>query len=141
MILPADTEILCEKVFASLASSLSQLVENIEWLTGVRDELYVPEILKPQLSRLKELEILGGFYNLHAHLESVVLTMMTYHYPEITSQHASKKSSTLKKNLLERYPHPREIQEFAPQRYVVPNKKPEGIYLEMDPEFAEQYGF
>jgi hypothetical protein len=84
-------------------------VENIEWLIETRQELYIPEILKPQLSRLKELEILGGFHNLHAHLESAVLTMMTYHYPEITSQYAIKKSTTLTKSALERYPHPREI--------------------------------
>lgn len=142
--LPADTAEICEKVFITLSLQLAQQVENIEWLTGVRQELYIPEILAPQLNRLKELEVLAGLYNFHAHLESSVLTAMVYLYPELAGQHAVKKAAYLTKIPWERYPDPREVfisQPKTVQQEMDALKQKEGIYLEMDERVANLYGF
>lgn len=139
--LPADTQELCENAFASFVFQIAQLVENIEWLTGARPNIYIPEILRPQLTRLKELEILGGFPNIHAHLESAVLSMMTYLYPEITAEHASKKAPMLSKPSLEKYPLAQDIAPVWYKNAPYPQKKRDGIYLEMDAKIAEHYGF
>lgn len=142
--LPTDTPLICEKVFVSLCFQLAKQVENIEWLTGARTELFIPEILKPQLSRLKELEVLAGLYNLHAHLESSVLSAMVYLYPELAWQYAVQKAAYLTKIPGERYPDPREIFVSQPktlQQQVDTPKQKEGIYLEMDERVANLYGF
>ena len=128
-------------MFITLANQVAIMPENVAWLTGVEPRLFIPEALKPQLKRLKDLEVLCATANYHEHFESTVAALISYNFPRLVSSHSVKKARGLKKAEVEYYPDPASLTEVETAEGKTIDKIDKSILLQMNPKVAEHYGY
>lgn len=139
--LPHNSKQILEKVFIAYVIELSKLLENIEWFMGVRKAVYIPHWLRSQLWKMKDIEVLWWFENLHEHLESMLASVISYYHPWVISKFALPASQKLNTLDLIKYPSLSDTRVFSENTETWKLEIRKWISLEMDPRVAEHFWF
>ncbi len=107
--LPENTQEIIEKVFISATIELAHLQQNMSWFMGERKQVFVPPEIEYQFRRLQEMEIALGLFNLHAHRDSLLASIITYYHPSLIFYASRERIQAIAKYEGMKYPAPQDI--------------------------------
>ena len=145
--LRSDTPEIVSKAFITGMIVISKLPENIEWYTGVRTQVFIPNEIQKQFERMQELEVLWWLYNYHEHIESTLAMLIGYYYPAMVSKYGLQKWKDISAKQLEKYPSIEDVHISLNNNSVHNNTqrekywKTDAIILEMNEKVAEHFWF